>query len=110
FDVVLLAHDNQGKVLRLAGLDEREHFKKFIHGSKSAGQDHESVGVLKEQNLSDEEVLHRDESIKIRIGILLGRQFDIATDGGTARFASPAIGRFHDSRAAARHHSESKIG
>lgn len=103
---VALPHEDDGKVLDLAGLDEGESFEEFVEGAEATGADDEGVGVLDEHDLADEEVAELDELVDEGVGLLLVGEGDVAADGRSASVACAAVGGFHDSRPAAGHDGE----
>src|SRR6266545_1709996 len=100
------AHQHDGEVADLAGLDERRGLADLIERPEPAGQGDEGVGVLHEHDLADVEVAERHPPVEVRVRLLLLRQLDVAADGPPARLPGAAVGALHDARAAARHHRE----
>src|SRR6266545_1400066 len=100
------AHQHDGEVADLAGLDERRGLADLIERPEPAGQGDEGVGILHEHDLADVEVAERHPPVEVRVRLLLLRQLDVAADGPPARLPGAAVGALHDARAAARHHRE----
>lgn len=57
---VVLAHEDDGEVAEFAALNQGHGFEHFVHGSSTAGEDDEGVGVFDEDGLPREEVVHVD--------------------------------------------------
>ena len=68
---VVGAHQDQGEVLDLAGLDQRRALEDLVHGAEAAGQHHEGVGVFDQHHLADEEVAELDPAVEVGVGLLL---------------------------------------
>lgn len=84
-----------------AGLDEGEHFKKFVERSKTTGHEYEGDAVFYETNFAREKVMKMDRDIRVRIAFLFVRQFDVQADGSSLGRQCAAVGSFHDARSAA---------
>src|SRR5690242_7372933 len=54
--------------------------------------------------------MHPDAAVEVIVCLLLEGQLDIAPNRTATGFFCAAVGRFHDSRAAAGHHCESEPG
>lgn len=107
--VVFAIHDDDGKALDGASLDQRQGFEELIESAESAGHDDKAVGVLEQEDFANEEVAYVDGSIEIGVGFLFEGQFDVDTHTSSADIFRPAVGGFHDSRTAAGHDRESQL-
>ena len=94
----------------LPGLNEREGLEQLVDRADAARQHDERIGVLDEQDLTNEEVVARDASIKIPVRPLLMRECDVAANGTAPRLAGAAIGRFHQAGPAAGQDGETDVG
>ena len=65
------SNQDHGKVADLPGLHEREGLEQLVDRADAARQHDERIGVLDEQDLTNEEVMARDASIKIPVRPLL---------------------------------------
>ena len=66
--------------MNLARLDQGQRFKELVERAKATGKNDEGVTVFDEHHLADKEVLELERERQVRIGALLVRQFDVATD------------------------------
>ena len=100
------AHQHDGEVADLAGLDERRGLGDLVERPEPAGKGDERVGVLHEHDLADVEVAEGHPPVEVRVRLLLFRQLDVAADGPPARLPGAAVGALHDAGPAARHDGE----
>ena len=70
-------HRNNGA---LAGLDEHEGFKDFIHGAKATGETHNRFGMVDEHQLPRKEVPEVDQ-FGITLDDFIGRRLERKTNG-----------------------------
>ena len=101
-------HQHDGEVQNFFRLNQRERLVQFVERAETAGQRHECVRILEQQHLAHEEVPARDDAVAVSVGRLFERQNDVDPDGAAAGLARAAVGGLHQSRAASRHHGESK--
>src|SRR6266542_4870060 len=106
---IIGSHDHNREVFDLPGLDQGERFEQLIEGACAAGHNGERVGVLNQQRLAREEIMHPHAAIEINICRLLGGQLNRASDRAATGLLSAEVCRFHDSRAAASNYSEAKL-
>ena len=81
----------------LAGLQQRQHFQRFVQRAESAGQTDDGVAFLDEHQLAREEVLHVDQLVVAgndRVGLLLEGEHDVQPHRVLA--AGAAMPRLHD--------------
>src|SRR6478672_9505413 len=107
--VVSSEHDD-GKLVNLARLNERERLECFIERAEAAGKDDEGVRVLDEHRLSHEEVAKVDERIDVRVRALLERELDVAADRRAAGHLRALVRRLHDSGPGAGDDREPRLG
>src|SRR4029450_1663917 len=83
-------------------LHERQDFAHFVERAETAREDHERACEMREPELAHEKIveLERELPREIGIGELLPWEDNVEPDRFRARFFSPAIGPFHDSRTA----------
>src|SRR5262245_27182132 len=99
--------EDDGEVVDLLGLLERQRLEDLVERAEAAGQAHEAAGVLHEHDLAHEEVVEGDHGVGVAVaGLGVSGQLDIEADR-TARAAARALVRgFHEPGAAARDHRE----
>src|SRR5204862_3385105 len=101
----ILAAVDQDDVLlgKFAGLQQRQHFPKFVHGPKAARKHDQGLGNLREPKFAHEKVLEIEAQFRADVWIrkLLVRKLDRKADRLPARFIRSALGCFHNSRPAA---------
>ena len=80
-----------------------QHFEQLVHGAEAAGKHRERVGAHRQVHLAHREVVEAKIQFRrdVRIRHLLVRQRDVEADGRRAGVVRAAIGRFHDTGAAA---------
>ena len=81
--------EDDGKVLDLPRLNQRQRLEQFIERAQLARKGNESIGVLEEEHLPHEEVPAGNPSIEIRVGLLLGGKADVAPHGTPASLFGP---------------------
>src|SRR5690349_4598978 len=77
----------------LLGLNQRQHFKHFVHRAEAAGKDDQRFGRVDEPEFAHEKVMKIKNQIArdVLIDALLERQFNVQADGLAARLGSAAI-------------------
>lgn len=106
----LFAHDDDREAFDFFGLDEDEGFEDFIQGPETSRHDDEGLRIFDEHDLADEEVVEIDEAVEVGVGVLLHREFDVATEGESPTFAGASVGGFHDPGTASGHDGVSGFG
>src|SRR5690606_28838448 len=93
---------------RLARLDERERLEELIQRTKPAWQGDETLRVLDEHHLPNEEEVEGDQFVVIDelVGRLLVGYDNVQPDRGSASLARTAIGCLHDPGSAACNNAE----
>ena len=105
---IIGSHDHDREIFDFPGLNQSERFEKLVECAGAAGHHNERVGVLNQQRLAGEEIMHPHTTIEINVGWLLGRQLDRTSDRASAGFFGASVCRFHDARAAASDDRETK--
>src|SRR5271170_5169904 len=84
-------------------LEEREHFPKLVHSAKTAGENDQGFGDLREPELAHEEVVKIKAELRADVSVreLLVGQLDGETDRFATGFDGAAIGGLHDTGPAA---------
>ena len=65
----MFTYQNDREAPYLLGLDKRDSLKQLIEGAETAGQHYESLGVLHEHHLADEEIIECYEFVTVDEGI-----------------------------------------
>ena len=80
------------------GLYQGEGLKKFIQGSKSAGQNNKTLGVFDKHQFANKKVIKIQKLVGIDVGIvrLFKRQINVKTDRFAPGFAGSFVARLHD--------------
>jgi hypothetical protein len=104
------AHSYDREALQLAGLDERRDLESLIKRAEPARHDDEGGRVLDEHHLANEEMLHLDELVQVRVRFLLLGEVDVAAYAQAAGLLGAPIRRLHDARAAAGHDRIAGVG
>src|SRR5437879_2571256 len=81
-------------------LDQSERFEELIESPESPWKDHESLRVLDEHRLADEEVMKLDAEIDVLVEALFEWKLDIAAHGEAVPLARPPVGGLHDAGSA----------
>src|SRR5207245_1487642 len=83
-------------------LCQRENLKQFIQSSKTARENHQRLGQIREPELSHEKVMELEVQRRrdVRIWVLFERQPDIQANGFRTRLLRTAVSRLHNSRSA----------
>ena len=78
------------------------YLEELVERADAAWEDDQRTGEVHEPELAHGESLEvqRQAGGNVRVGALLGRDFDVDADGGLSREAGPAVGGLHDARAA----------
>src|SRR5262249_18268264 len=84
---------------RLGGLNQCQHFKKFVDGAETTGEDDESFRQINKPELTHEEIMEVEDQFRgdIPVHTLFVRQLDIETKASAACEKRAATGRFHHS-------------
>src|SRR6266853_1843089 len=90
--------ENDGEISDLLRLNEQQRLEEFVHCSKPAWKNDESIRVFDEHRLAHEEVAEVKRDVKVRVWTLLERQLDIAAYGEVASLLRTLIRRLHDAR------------
>src|SRR5690242_693727 len=98
---VLYSGQDEGKVLDLARLDQRECLEELVHGAVTTGKDHERRRILDEHRLAHEKVAEVDRALHVGIQPLLERQLDVTPDREAISLLRAPIRGLHDARPAA---------
>ena len=103
--VPILPSVNQDQIMlrQFAGLHQREHFPKLVHGAESARENDQGFRDLREPQFAHEKIMEVEAQFAAdeAIGKLFVRQLDAQADGFSAGFGCAAIRCFHDAGAAA---------
>jgi hypothetical protein len=81
-------------------------FEELRCTTPSTGQHHKGIGILKEEEFPDEEIIQGHPFMHIGIGFLLYRKFDITAYTGTTGLIGPLVGSLHNARAASGHYGK----
>src|SRR5690554_723842 len=106
---IVFPHQDDREILDLAGLNQGEGLEEFVHRAETAGHDHECVGVFDQHDLSHEEIAKVQGGIEVGILALLKGQPDPTAHRFAADVLGPAVGGFHDARAATGHDGQPKF-
>src|SRR5258707_9347572 len=101
--VFLAVNDHQNFFGQLARLGQGKDFKQLVQGAKTSGKNHQRLGQVGEPVFTHEEVVKLKIQLgsNVRVGVLLKRQADVEANGFASALAGPAVGGFHNARAAA---------
>ena len=107
---VVAAHEHHRESPDLLGLNEREGFEQFIHGTEASRKDHVRYGIFYEHELAHEEIPELHLDVLEGIGRLLHGELDVQPHGYAVCVLGPFVCRLHDARSAARDNRESVPG
>src|SRR5690606_12234852 len=94
----ILAYQHNGEPCDFSGLDKRDSFKQFVHGSKSSRHNNVALGVFHKHDLSNKKIVELQEFIPSDIFIvkLFKWQLNVESYGFSSGLVRTLIGGLHD--------------
>src|SRR5271168_3805511 len=101
--VLRSVEQHRNRAIQFLRLLQREYLHHFVERAEPARKHDQRPREMREPQLAHKKIvkLERQRARDVRIGPLLMRQPDVQPDGPAARVGGAAIGRFHDTGAAA---------
>ncbi len=97
---IVAAEEDDGEVVDLLGLHQRQRLEELVEGAEATGEDDEGLGILDEHRLAHEEVAEVLGDVDVGIGAVLARQIDGQPHRDAVGLLGAAVGRLHDARTA----------
>src|ERR1700745_3674982 len=92
----------------LAVLNQSERLEELVERPDAAGHNDEGVGIFYQQRFANEKIMQPDTTIEIHVGYLLEWQLDGASNCPAPDLFCAAVGRLHNTWAAAGHYREAE--